>query len=260
MNENKTMAKDDSGLYVAALGAIIFGCFIGMSDTALPAVGDRNSEADRQTDSNNETNIEINNQEALGNDSCIDKKQCELHNDRYSHVLQNIIHKKVLSKSSNTKSKLRRNPEDLILPHEQELSSRSLSIRNKHSSVSSSWWVKKWYRKKRGRTNFDKKNDIIIQTLRSIRSTLKLSLNDAASLHNSLYSPRTCPICCDDYVKGDDIAWSKNEVCCHAFHTDCIVPWLMEHEECPMCRCDYVRIEHDDDWVDKLCVNNKDNR
>lgn len=51
-----------------------------------------NMEAEyRQTDSDNETNIEMNNQEALGNDSCIDKKQYELHNDRYSHVPQNII-------------------------------------------------------------------------------------------------------------------------------------------------------------------------
>lgn len=122
----------------------------------MPAAGDRNSEVEeRETDSHHEANPEMNNQEALGNDRCIDK-QFEKHNDRYSHVLQNIIHKKVLSKSSKKKSKLRRNLEHLILPHEQELSSRSLSIRNKQSSASSSWWVKKWYRKEKG-TNFDKK-------------------------------------------------------------------------------------------------------
>ena len=63
---------------------------------------------------------------------------------------------------------------------------------------------------------------------------------DLESFDESLYSPRSCPICCEDYVKGDDVAWSKNEDCCHAYHTDCIVPWLMDHDDCPMCRCVYV--------------------
>ena len=238
------MAKDESSLFVAALGAIVvglFGCFMCMSDDLVfPAVGVRDSEeeGERQTDENSGTNIDTNNQEALGNHICIDKK-VELRNDRYSHVLQNIIHKKVRSKSSQTKSNLRKKLDHLILPHEQVLSSRSLSIKNKESLVSSSWWVNRWYRKQIG-TNFDKKNDIIIQTLRSIRSTLKLSNTDADSLHNTLYSPRTCPICCEDYRKGDDIAWSKNEKCCHAFHTDCIVPWLIENVDCPLCRSDYI--------------------
>ena len=66
---------------------------------------------------------------------------------------------------------------------------------------------------------FGNKNDIMIETLRSIRSSLNISIID----ESSLYSPKSCPICCDDYAKGDDIAWSKNEQCCHAFHTDCIM-------------------------------------
>ena len=43
-----------------------------------------------------------------------------------------------------------------------------------------------------------------------------------------------------------DVAWSKNEECCHAFHTDCIVPWLMDHDDCPMCRNDYIFVGNKD--------------
>ena len=86
----------------------------------------------------------------------------------------------------------------------------------------------------------DNKEDICIETLRSIRTEMNIHL-DMDSLDESMYSPKSCPICCEDYVKGDDVAWSKNEECCHAFHTDCIVPWLMDHDDCPMCRCVYVK-------------------
>lgn len=85
----------------------------------------------------------------------------------------------------------------------------------------------------------DKKDDICIETLRSIRSEMNLEMEILDQ--SSLYSPRSCPICCEDYIKGDDVAWSRNEECCHAFHTDCIVPWLMDHDDCPMCRCVYVK-------------------
>jgi len=80
------------------------------------------------------------------------------------------------------------------------------------------------------------KDDILIGTLRSIRSSLNITIVD----DSSLYSPKSCPICCDDYAKGDDIAWSKNEQCCHAFHTDCIIEWLMNHDDCPICRSNYL--------------------
>ena len=60
------------------------------------------------------------------------------------------------------------------------------------------------------------------------------------SIQDSLYNPKTCPICCEEYEKGDDIAWSKNERCCHAYHTDCILPW---HSDCPMCRNDYLCLQ-----------------
>jgi len=61
------------------------------------------------------------------------------------------------------------------------------------------------------------------------------------SLKTSLYLPNmTCPICLDDYKVRDDIAWSKNDECSHTFHFDCILEWLLKHDECPLCREDFL--------------------
>ena len=125
---------------------------------------------------------------------------------------------------------------ELILYH-HEIIIRERSMRQK----SIKFMDEEFCDEEQGGAINDKKDDICIETLRSIRSMRNLeSLN---YIDESLYSPRSCPICCEDYVKGDDVAWSKNEDCCHAYHTDCIVPWLMDHDDCPMCRCVYVMKE-----------------
>lgn len=59
----------------------------------------------------------------------------------------------------------------------------------------------------------------------------------------SLYSPAVCPICIESYKIGDEIAWSYNEKCFHAFHLECITDWLMKNDECPMCRLNYLNID-----------------
>lgn len=48
----------------------------------------------------------------------------------------------------------------------------------------------------------------------------------------------TCAICTEDFAAGDRIHWlsSDRKVCGHAFHVDCIVPWLKQHNSCPVCR------------------------
>ena len=57
---------------------------------------------------------------------------------------------------------------------------------------------------------------------------------------NDLHSPKICPICMESYTDGDDIVWSFNEECNHVFHRECIVCWLMKHDDCPMCRSPYI--------------------
>lgn len=49
-----------------------------------------------------------------------------------------------------------------------------------------------------------------------------------------------CPICWEGYKVGEKVCWSKNENCTHAFHFDCIVTWLVDHDHCPMCRSPYL--------------------
>jgi hypothetical protein len=50
-----------------------------------------------------------------------------------------------------------------------------------------------------------------------------------------------CPICLAEFEGEDEICKSKNEECQHLFHLDCMVEWLMKHDECPLCRCDYLK-------------------
>jgi len=61
-------------------------------------------------------------------------------------------------------------------------------------------------------------------------------------------TPTTCDICLEDYEVGDEVAWSKNGQCIHAFHKDCIVDWLLRSPKCPLCRNEYIitNFEHND--------------
>jgi len=47
-----------------------------------------------------------------------------------------------------------------------------------------------------------------------------------------------CPICLCEYEMGDMLVVSK--YCTHAFHKDCILEWLENHDDCPLCRVGMV--------------------
>jgi hypothetical protein len=49
-----------------------------------------------------------------------------------------------------------------------------------------------------------------------------------------------CPICFEDYMENDSICWSPNPSCHHSFHKDCVIDWLMNNTECPVCRRSYI--------------------
>lgn len=69
-----------------------------------------------------------------------------------------------------------------------------------------------------------------------IRADENSILNDDESTSQS---ELVCSICLEEYNVGDKIAWSKNDECHHAFHKDCIIEWLVNHQNCPICRKRY---------------------
>ena len=77
-----------------------------------------------------------------------------------------------------------------------------------------------------------RKTDIV---QRRLASTLRKQSQDYEQ-------PTTCDICLMDYEVGEEVAWSPNDACVHAFHKDCIVDWLLRNENCPLCRNDYLHV------------------
>uniref|UniRef100_A0A7S3PW28 RING-type domain-containing protein n=1 Tax=Chaetoceros debilis TaxID=122233 RepID=A0A7S3PW28_9STRA len=55
-----------------------------------------------------------------------------------------------------------------------------------------------------------------------------------------LYSAKACPICRENYEVGDDICWSKNVKCTHAYHTECVLEWLLHNDECCLCKENFL--------------------
>lgn len=45
---------------------------------------------------------------------------------------------------------------------------------------------------------------------------------------------RSCTICLEDYVRDEEFAITNE--CKHVFHSECILRWLEQHNECPICR------------------------
>ncbi|WJX36076.1 putative E3 ubiquitin-protein ligase rhc1a [Trifolium repens] len=52
-----------------------------------------------------------------------------------------------------------------------------------------------------------------------------------ASKH--LRSDPHCPVCQDKFELGSN---ARRMPCKHMFHSDCIIPWLVQHNTCPVCR------------------------
>mmetsp|Transcript_9365 Transcript_9365/g.15682 ORF Transcript_9365/g.15682 Transcript_9365/m.15682 type:complete len:354 (-) Transcript_9365:104-1165(-) len=69
-----------------------------------------------------------------------------------------------------------------------------------------------------------------------------LSLEQSKSQQKRAVS-NMCAICLSGYEIGDDIVWSSNPACEHAFHKECIERWLIKQRGsplCPCCRRDFV--------------------
>lgn len=152
--------------------------------------------------------------------------------ERRAFILRNVVQKK--AKKCETSEKL-------MLPHESMHSIRSSnrevqnimkSIEDEPDTDADTEEETYWKRKK---------DDIIVKSFREFRASTHGVEDDEENQSSLTYEPESCVICMQRYKNGDDICFSQNEKCFHAFHTECIVPWLMQHENCPMCREGYFR-------------------
>jgi len=75
-------------------------------------------------------------------------------------------------------------------------------------------------------------------TIRGSGGSFK-NVDDDASKQKAR-SSEECVICLDPIHVGDMIATSSSHKCYHAFHEECIRIWLREHDECPMCRRNWL--------------------
>lgn len=56
-----------------------------------------------------------------------------------------------------------------------------------------------------------------------------------------------CAICLNEYKDGEAVCWSHNANCNHVFHRECIIKWLLHHDECPCCRHSFLSLEDVDE-------------
>ena len=85
----------------------------------------------------------------------------------------------------------------------------------------------------------------------SLCATEDMTDDDGTTLslsHHSFASTTSegimCSICLEPFRIGEEVSWSRNTECLHCYHRGCISQWLLKHDECPVCRADYLF----DDW------------
>ncbi|KAL1196604.1 putative E3 ubiquitin-protein ligase RHC1A [Cardamine amara subsp. amara] len=66
--------------------------------------------------------------------------------------------------------------------------------------------------------------------------TIQISSSMLCSTDDSDPDPDSvllCAVCKEDFVVGES---ARRLPCNHIYHSDCIIPWLSDHNSCPLCR------------------------
>jgi len=91
----------------------------------------------------------------------------------------------------------------------------------------------------------------------SVRSFIGLGLSSISIFNIVGTSSRNeedncCSICLEPFAVGDTVARLKKEqpdsndkdTCNHWFHEDCILQWLQNHDDCPLCRKNMITTDY----------------
>lgn len=139
----------------------------------------------------------------------------------------------------------------LDLPHVAELSRRG--------SVISSTSIEE-QKAQSSEMGLSKTDDIEVGHTHKQRSKESLYATDDASTLSAAatleaaqnYTHNACSICNEEYRHSDKICWSRNENCVHAFHLECKIQYLLNTDECILCRHDFLR-KHISEMGDERC-------
>lgn len=88
---------------------------------------------------------------------------------------------------------------------------------------------------------FSRRNNTLKIGMHQMQTSEKGGEVPRASSRRIIDCSQDCPICWDSFKVGEQVCWSKNISCRHGFHLDCMLVWLKDHAQCPLCRCDYMR-------------------
>lgn len=97
----------------------------------------------------------------------------------------------------------------------------------------------------RGISNDDDTNDTLFITL-PLPGCCKM--DGDVEMRGSRLVPAACAVCLIEYAIGDEITWSSNCKCPHAFHAECMTEYAERKRDvapCPMCRRDFLAKEGD---------------
>lgn len=64
---------------------------------------------------------------------------------------------------------------------------------------------------------------------------MKSHLRKTTPTLDVICSQPSCPICSEDFVVEHEVSLLP---CSHIFHMDCVMPWLDQKQNCPICRTD----------------------